>query len=347
MTGFWISTALLIAVALATILWPLLRRGERTTATTASIVGVVLGLPLSTLLLYPVVGGWQPDYVAPAPKPVAESPAMPESVETAIEQLTARLEKQPDDLAGWLLLGRSFVSQQRFPEALEAYRQAYTLTAGKDPEAKLGYAEAMILVDQNTLVGEAGGLFEEVLKSLPNDPRALWYGGLAAAARGDAGTTIARWQKLLGLELPDRMRLIVQQQLAAMGGTADPAPPATGDDSASVSIRVEVEIAPELAGRLEGTPTLFLIARDPGRPGPPLAVIRRMGANLPMSLIMDDSNVMLPGATLASSPELAITARLALGGEAMATAGDLYGEARFRPGNGSGPLTIIIDSIVE
>jgi len=343
MTTFWIYTALLIALALAAVLWPLLRN-ERTGVTTASMVTVAIGLPLAIVLIYQLVGGWQPDFRVPEAEPPMA--AAPESVESAMQKLEARLQEQPDDLEGWLLLGRSYVSLERFPEALEAYRQAYRLSAGTDPQAALGYGEAMILVDRNALVGEAGPLFEQVLKAQPMDPRALWYGGLAAAARGDADTAITRWQTLLGLELPDRMRQIVQQQLASMGA---PAPQAETRVAATgpISIVVEVEISPELAGRLEGTPTLFVIARNPGRPGPPLAVVRREGANLPLSLTMDDRNVMLPGATLASSEELAFTARLAVGGEAMAKAGDLYGEARLRPGSGSNPLSIIIDSIVE
>lgn len=58
----------------------------------------------------------------PAPGP-AELP----DVTTMIAKLVARLEKQPDDLKGWKMLGWSYMSTGRLDEATEAYEAALRL----------------------------------------------------------------------------------------------------------------------------------------------------------------------------------------------------------------------------
>ena len=70
-------------------------------------------------------GAW---LTASPPRPTAPAPAVagPSADEIAarIRALEQRLERTPDDLAGWKLLGRSYVAQGRYMEAVGAYSRA-------------------------------------------------------------------------------------------------------------------------------------------------------------------------------------------------------------------------------
>jgi cytochrome c-type biogenesis protein CcmH len=187
---------------------------------------------------------------------------------------------------------------------------------------------------------------EEVLAQDPANPRALWYGGMAALERGANDVARDRWQRLLALSPPQQVRQIIETSLAELAGGAGTtgAAPAAGGD-ASVRLAVRVSIAPGLASRVNPGAPLFLIARHPDRPGPPLAVVRRESQSLPSTVEITDADVMVPGQTLGDVAQMKLTARFSNGGNATASSGDVFGEtvwSRERPG----PLEITMDSIV-
>ncbi len=83
---------------------------------------------LAALRAYAEKAGSGPQLAAettPAP-----GPAELADVTTMIAKLVARLEKQPDDLKGWKMLGWSYMSTGRLEEATEAYEAALKLSPG-------------------------------------------------------------------------------------------------------------------------------------------------------------------------------------------------------------------------
>ena len=196
------------------------------------------------------------------------------------------------------------------------------------------------------MAGQAGELAEEALRALPDHPKALWYGGLAALARQDIPVMQQRWERLLELDPPEAVRRVVVEQLAAAGITppetvaAQPAPA-----SPSPKIQVTVDIAADLVKRIDPGAVLFLAARDGDQPGPPIAAVRAPASEFPRRLTISDANAMMPGRSLAKAREVRLVARVSGSGTAIARPGDFYGEARWKTGDG--PVTITIDRIVE
>ena len=47
---------------------------------------------------------------------------------SVLENLIARLRDQPDDVEGWLMLGRTYAMMQRFNEAKDAYEKVLALS---------------------------------------------------------------------------------------------------------------------------------------------------------------------------------------------------------------------------
>lgn len=329
MSGFIALAIVTILGAVALIVVPLFRHPAR--APVAGLV-VALGIPAATALLYATLTSypWAGMPVSGQLNPAGDPPA--------IAELRRQLTMQPNDAAAWLQLGQHYLAGERYSEAQNAFARVLSLNP-QNNEAKLGAAEAAIMMDPVALRGEAGDLIEEVLAAQPDNPRALWYSGMAALGRGDARTVRERWQRLLALSPPAQIRQIIDAQLAQLPEAA-PRVAAPG-----TTLTVRVRISPELAERVNTGAPMFLIARDPARPGPPVAVLRRDAASLPATLAITDADMMLPGQSLTGLTEIKLTARIANGGGTQARSGDLFGEAAWTPAAPQ-PLEILIDRTV-
>ena len=348
--AFWLTGIVLTAFTLAALLMPMYqRRATASTPTAVTITAILISLPVCVVLVYRLVGDYPSATQARAvPDRVATNSQGIPAVGEMVATLAARLQQNPDDLEGWLMLGRSYVSLERFVDAREAYQRAYLMTGGQNLTAALGYAEAMALVDRSTLSGEAGVLFETALKAAPQNPKALWYGGMSAAAKGDMKLATDRWRRLLDQDLPDPVRQVVQQQLASLGGPMTATPVETAQASSSLVIEVEITVAENLRERIDGSAPLFVVARDPDQPGPPIAVVRQSASSLPTTVNITDANLMLPGRSLADLPRLRLIARVARGGDPISQPGDIYGEIIWDAANSSDtPIPIVIDSVIE
>jgi len=217
-TVFIVLAVLLALVAAAFLAVPLWRAGARRTA-----LLVCGGLPLLAAGFY--AANSDRSWSRAAPPAGAQ---MPGSLDQVINLLAARLAQRPDDVTGWKLLGRSRAVLGDFAGARDAFLEAYTRTTGGDPEAIVGYGEALVLLDENELAGRAGQLFEDALQLAPDEPRALWYGGLSARRRGDDETARRRWQALQRQELPAEIRQAVAEKLAELDTAPAPAAPPAG-----------------------------------------------------------------------------------------------------------------------
>jgi cytochrome c-type biogenesis protein CcmH len=108
--------------------------------------------------------------------------------------------------------------------------------------------------------------------------------------------------------------------------------PAGEATAAGRTVRVALSVDPALAARLKpGTP-LFVSARQPGIPGPPLAAVRISTDDLPTTVVLSDANSMIEGRNLSSVDDLQLVARVAFGGTAILASGDLVGETSHKKG---------------
>ncbi|HEY5810370.1 MAG TPA: hypothetical protein VIT67_20525, partial [Povalibacter sp.] len=213
--------------------------------------------------------------------------------------------------------------------------------------------EALTLMDQASLRGRAGELFNAALAKEPNNPKALWYGGVAALQAGDLRLGRDRLQALLGQNPPDELRAMLERQVqdlnqqlgeAGEGSTAT-APVAKAAPQQRV-IRATISIAPAVQQQLKGPTPLFVLARDPAGGGPPLAAQRRSSAEAPLSIELSEADAMMPSRTIATVPRVKVVARLSLSGAPQEHSGDFYGEADYDFSKDTGTLQIVIDRTV-
>jgi cytochrome c-type biogenesis protein CcmH len=335
-TAFFLAAAAMLVAALALILVPLLRRlpdpsAEGAPPAPATITGVLTAIvvPIFAVGLYLAITSypWRGD------GPPASSSTQPASIEEAIAQIEARLATHPDDATGWRMLGRSRVMTGQYAQAVTAYDKAIALTGGLDPGLRLDLAEALVLTSDAAGQGRARQIIEEVLGTDPANQKALWYGGVIALRNDDTATARQRFRALLAQEPPGEIRGILETQLAALEGVKPAQAP--GDGSATSAprgrtIRVAVSIDQAMASRLETVVPVFVSARQPGIPGPPLAAVRLTSDALPTTVELSDANAMIEGRNLSSVDEIEVSARVAFGGTAITAPGDLVGSARSR-----------------
>lgn len=297
-------------------LWPLV-------ATVVVVITVALSM-------YALVGGGTPARQA------AQGNRAHANVAGMVQQLAQRLEAQPDDGQGWLMLARSYAAMDKPQQAVKAYSRAYQLL-GDNPTLLLGYAEALAAARrQPSLVGRPAQLIKRALELAPQDPHALWLAGVVAASQGDVKTAVAHWQAALQ-QLPAddpnaavirRNLTVARQQLGTVTAVAPAKQPPPG---VPVALQVHVTLADALKDKVRSSDIVYIFARAISGPPMPLAVEKRRVSDLPVTIVLDDGDSMLPGRGISSQKRVQIVARISKTGHAIARSGDLQSAAKTVP----------------
>ena len=167
---------------------------------------LAFALPVVAVIFYLRVG--HPSALSASPAPVGRSMAAPETaandqgdfspqrIEANVAALAKKLEENPNDVAGWIMLGRSYSSLEKFSEASAAYKKATTLKSG-DADLLADYAFVLAMANGKSLLGEPTDIINQSLKIDPENPKALELAGAAAFEAKDFPLAIKHWQKLL------------------------------------------------------------------------------------------------------------------------------------------------------
>lgn len=352
MIGFLVVSGLILLVVIGLLLVPIIKApSDRPRYLTVLATGA--GLPVLVIGLYLTIGNWQLGPTtsgSPSATVTPTSETRPESVEAMVGDLAARLQTQGGTAEEWQMLGRSYMVMGRFADASTAFAAALAESASGDPELVGQYAESLVLSVEGSLEGEAGQLFEQVLAAQPQEPRALWYGGIAAFQRGDNALAISRWQQLLQQDPPDELREVLLARIADAGGAAQggnaQAVVQGSSSSNDAMIRVSVSADENMLKNIGPQTPLFVLARSK-LPGPPLAVKRMRVADLPFEVTLSSEDAMIPGREISFADATEIVARVALSGAPQATSGDLFGQVALPTDDPGDTVTIIINQRVQ
>lgn len=144
------------------------------------------------------------------------APELPD-IGAATARLAKRLQSEPDDLNGWLLLGRSYRSLRRNAEAAQAFARAIGLS-GKDAAVHVAYGEALSAAADGMVIPAAKAAFEQALALQPGQTGARYYLGLRDWQAGRPQQTYRRWLALtadLPGGTPERVTVITQLRALA------------------------------------------------------------------------------------------------------------------------------------
>ncbi len=321
--------AAMLLAAILVIALPLYRQQRRFSTSSAAAIAMVLLISIS---VYSRIG--TPD--ADTPQAGGGS-----SIEDMVSSLAQRLEQHPDDLSGWKMLGRSYVQTRNFPGAIAAFERAVEMEAGRNGQTLADLGEVILMSDHRRPSDRASQLFENALALAPDNQKALFYGGMAAIERGDKELGATRWERLLANSPPENIRQILRQQIAELRGAA----PADVTTSAGGVVTVSVSLGEAAAVAVQPGSTVFIIARDPAQPSPPIAAVRRLVSELPADVAIGDSDAMIPGRVPSAFSQLEIVARVSMSGQPIAQSGDWFGQ-QILSITESSEVAIIIDEQV-
>jgi cytochrome c-type biogenesis protein CcmH len=180
--------------------------------------GVGMAIPVGVIALYFLIGnpkGLFPSLTSAemaAPSTPPGGPMSNQQIAANVEKLAKRLEQNPNDAQGWLMLARSYTLMERFADAASAYEHATALNAN-DATIWADYAEASAMANGQRLAGKPTDAINRALQIDPKNQKALDLAGSAAYQAGDYKKAIDYWQKLLN-ELPagsEELRAISDQ----------------------------------------------------------------------------------------------------------------------------------------
>jgi len=325
---------------------------------------IALALPLAAVFLYMVIGdtrGLLPQaQLANATQmnrgSSSDSPASHDNFSSVLENLIARLEKNPEDIEGWVMLGRTYAIMERYAEASNTYAKLVELVPD-NPQILSDYADVLAMKNQGNLKGKPAELIYEALRIDPMYPKALALAGTVEFEQEKFEQAAAHWEKLLEV-IPADSQLaksvktsIAEAKLLASGGKGIAAEPeqqakatisqqatdtqpekvtsgsvaATEPVPVLLSVSGQVTISQELASKASPNDTLFIYARAKAGPKMPLAILRLKASDLPATFTLTDDMAMTPTMKMSSFPEVVIEARVSKSGQAVPASGDLQG----------------------
>lgn len=174
-SGYWLSA-------------PLLREADKRAA--LSVLGMV---PLLALGIYLYLGNpMMPD--APlAPRLAGNLEDLPPAA--ILARLENELRERPNDVEGWRLLARLHATTGNHPKAADSWQRLLDLR-GKDVEAQVGLAAALIEQDGGVVSEGAVDLLDRALAQEPDNLAALFWRAEAWAQQERPEQARRLWQRL-------------------------------------------------------------------------------------------------------------------------------------------------------
>ncbi|WP_439820933.1 c-type cytochrome biogenesis protein CcmI [Pseudomonas sp. HLG18] len=303
-------------------------------------------LPLLAAVLVPVLGLGLYMHFGAADKVelTREFAQAPQSMEEMTQRLERAVAAQPDSAEGLYFLGRTYMAQDRPADAAKMFERAANL-AGRQPELLGQWAQAQYFADGKKWSDKIQALTDEALKADPKEVTSLGLLGIAAFEGERYQQAIDYWNRLLE-QLPanDKSREALQggiaratEKLEASGGKVAQAPAVK-----SARLKVSVDLASELKGKVQPGDSVFIFARAVSGPPAPLAAKRLTVADLPVTVELSDADAMMPQLKLSNFPEVQLVARISRAGQP--TAGEWVGRSGPLASSTTAPQKLTIDS---
>lgn len=359
---FWTTAAAVLLIAAAITFYPMLR-GKSLLQPLA--LALTFALPAAVLWIYNNFG--TPEAIAVQGTPTAATAAASDhaagapAMDAAIAGLRARLQQNPDDIDGLMLLARTLKATEQYGEAASVLETA----VAKEPENPLlmvELAEAWVYLTRDGRIEDRSiTLLDQALTINPNLQKALWLMGTAAMQRGDASTGVEYLEALLsqlepGSDIYNTVRGQVSEARARAGispAANQPSMPELtaaepADDGTWRGTPVSITASDAAVQAASAGAVLYLTIRDAAvAMGPPIGVRRITNPALPLNITISDNDSMLQERMISSLTEVQVQARLSLSGSPAARPGDWESAKQLVELSSSKAVELSIDQQVE
>ena len=320
---------------------------------------LIFCVPIFAIGIYAYLG--QPDLIEGGKKQTAAAPAGHASangagslgtVEQMVEKLAAKLKENPNNAEGWFMLARSYMSMNRYKEAVVALEKTNQLIPN-NPVIMLRYADALTMLHGGRISGKPFDLIKRAVAIKPDDPTGLWLIGMGYEEQGDYNKAISYWNLLLPLikdeKSTDEVKALIRRARTKAGlSTAESSAPATiaTEKKEIPSLKVSVSIDKKQLKNVSMDDTVFIFAKANSGPPMPLAVARKKVKDLPIEVTLDDTMAMVPSMKLSNFIKVQVSARVSKSGQPRAQSGDVQSEVRIVNSNQKEKIKLTISEVV-
>ncbi len=182
----------------------------------AGLALIAMIIPVGSIAIYLMLGSPNvPDQpLAARQGDIQAAQQRDHEMDGAVAKLAAQLEEDPTNAEGWMLLGRSLRTMEKFGDAARAFLKGIELS-GRDPGALAEYAELLVMAADGTVPETAAKVFNKIAPAAPDDPRVHYYLGIYKAQHDDPRGAVQSWVDLVAVspqgapwlaEVRDRIR---------------------------------------------------------------------------------------------------------------------------------------------
>jgi cytochrome c-type biogenesis protein CcmH len=178
------------------------------------------------------------------------SPAAQADLAQAVTQLESYLAGHPDAFDGWLLLGRSYQTLDRYRDAERAFGEAYRLAPDRADVAG-AYGEAMVVANQGEVTEPALAVLKRAIDADPLNVQARYFYSLGLGQRGQVREAAQGLADLLALspaDAPWRPQVARQLEQAAAELRVEPASIAPSPEVAKLAAQLRAPAADQPGG---------------------------------------------------------------------------------------------------
>jgi len=277
------------------------------------------------------------------------------------EKLQSRLQQRPENLNNQFLLARIAFELEEYRLSLASYQKILEQHPDS-PQVLAEMAQVLYAASGRQFSPEVKQLFDRSISLDGQNATIIGLAGITAFQSGEYQSAINYWQQGMPyLDAGDSRQQSwrgaideAESRLILAGLTVAEAPSnANASDSVDqkAAPKVIVNISVSLAESVDvrSSDTVFIYARAWQKVGmPPLAVRRLKVSDLPITIQLDETQVMAPGMpTLADFEEVGISVLISKAGVAQARSGDWQESiGPIKPKLQSETIVILVDSQV-
>ncbi|XOV79231.1 MAG: c-type cytochrome biogenesis protein CcmI [Aestuariibacter sp.] len=235
--------------------------------------------------------------------------------------LRSKLQAEPNDAVGWLLLGRVLSAINDINGSIAAFEKSYQI----DPDRNgllISYSQVLLLTDTESNIH----LAKSLLQRAELERNSLGLLAIATTRLGQKEEALGYWQQLQNFVPPsDPIYNNIQQRIAELQGSET-------RQGRGTSLAVQVTVAEVLRGKIPNRGFLFVFLQNAeSTMKMPAAVVKMPLDELTLSgqglqVTLDKSKAMMPGFSIEDINKGRLIARISLDEKVDVGPGELQGE---------------------
>jgi cytochrome c-type biogenesis protein CcmH len=318
-------------------------------------IGLSVFILVFSFYLYSQIGTYEKLTTMTAQAPIQQPENPEQQTINDIKRLMDMTKTEPENSDAWYRLGQTLVTVGEFEGALKAYNQVLRI---EGPQADVLGAKAQAIYYQNEqkIDTRVQGFIDQALAIDPNDPSTNILLGMHNFIAANYEVAISHWQRGVDSDKQNvnKQALIeaIEQAKMRLASTDVISVKASGSEATTsgpqltVNVKLSDEILKILSQETDKTVFIYAISSDTSRGRMPLAAVKILASDLPITIVLNDSRAMTPQAKLSDVDLVHIYAVVSAKGGAGINSGDYKAELNNVAVNTTEPLNLVVSSVV-